>query len=603
MNKMSKFKQFYLLVSLFFGFIIAPPVLAGNIFSDLDDKHWAVPFFTELKTKQIFQGDADTGEIRPDEQLNRAEAITLILRSLGINPEPAAKDSPFKDVLRGDWFYAACIKGNDLNIITGYKDIAGNLTGEFKPVKPVTRAEFVVMIFRAFKFQTLGIKTSFNDISGHWGQDAIETLWGYTIIDGISEFLFDPNRNITRAEAAKVISKALNPSLREEGTGEAADQNSDWLANDKPDVISEAGYGYGYGEEAEQPDQGTSPEPGEGELLPETVQNIVAPGSRYLAANYRVIAEFEPFIISKLTFNIVGSAYDGFFNEIGLYYPTIFESPEILNGMQTGSFTTNQVIFDSMAFAAPENTDVNFPIVFTVNTVDNETETGRTFQLLGTAGNPGEFEAIGRYSRQKKTLATIDNNNVETIIIRKSFPIFEELGEIRTLILSPESVVLQMKVMANASGNISLARLSFEVAAQGLDMTANGLGGLWYLYRTDTSQGIALATSTLIGGKVVFDFPETEIFGSESHLYEVRAPVVADATDSQRALSIRLSEDLNPNADSIHNDNTGILAEVQPNSNQIWSDRSASNHSDLSADWTNGYMVQGLPMTYVTLSN
>ena len=52
--------------------------------------------------------------------------------------------------------------------------------------------------------------TKFIDIIGHWAKDDIENLYAKGIVTGVTEITFEPDRSVTRAEFATLITKALN---------------------------------------------------------------------------------------------------------------------------------------------------------------------------------------------------------------------------------------------------------------------------------------------------------------------------------------------------------------------------------------------------------
>ncbi len=53
------------------------------------------------------------------------------------------------------------------------------------------------------------MNTKFNDIEGHWAQKHIEKLQEYGIVNGAGDGNFNPDKPITRAEAAVMIANAL----------------------------------------------------------------------------------------------------------------------------------------------------------------------------------------------------------------------------------------------------------------------------------------------------------------------------------------------------------------------------------------------------------
>lgn len=91
----------------------------------------------------------------------------------------------------------------ELGIIAGYND------DTFKPNNTITRAEFAKITRTALKLELVE-GNSFQDTSNHWAKNDIHTLVVNGGIDkaeyGIN---FEPNKNITRIEMAKMIVRSL----------------------------------------------------------------------------------------------------------------------------------------------------------------------------------------------------------------------------------------------------------------------------------------------------------------------------------------------------------------------------------------------------------
>lgn len=83
---------------------------------------------------------------------------------------------------------------------------AGN--GEFKPNANISRAEFAVMIARALGIQSSS-DTAFADVKGEWFEKEVQALKEAGIINGVTETTFAPNEAVTREQAATMIVKAL----------------------------------------------------------------------------------------------------------------------------------------------------------------------------------------------------------------------------------------------------------------------------------------------------------------------------------------------------------------------------------------------------------
>ncbi len=106
--------------------------------------HWAQSQITAMTSEGIVKGNAD-GTFKPDANLNRAEAATLLYRILGLPEPPAAVTMPpFSDVGLSDWFagYVKALK--DSEFVGGYSD------GTYKPGNEINRAEFLTMAMNVY---------------------------------------------------------------------------------------------------------------------------------------------------------------------------------------------------------------------------------------------------------------------------------------------------------------------------------------------------------------------------------------------------------------------------------------------------------------------
>lgn len=79
------------------------------------------------------------------------------------------------------------------------------------------------------KFVVIESAKTFNDIQNFWAQDEIEVLASRSITTGYSDTAFNPGGNVTRAEFAVLIARALNLPLKEyEGTFTDVTKNKAW---------------------------------------------------------------------------------------------------------------------------------------------------------------------------------------------------------------------------------------------------------------------------------------------------------------------------------------------------------------------------------------
>lgn len=104
----------------------------------------------------------------------------------------------FSDVT-GHWAASAIAGWSSKGLVSGYPD------GTFKPDNPVTRAEFVTLVNRAFGFA--GQKqTGFSDVApGDWYAAEVAKAAAAGYITGYEDNTFRPQNAITRQEAAAII--------------------------------------------------------------------------------------------------------------------------------------------------------------------------------------------------------------------------------------------------------------------------------------------------------------------------------------------------------------------------------------------------------------
>lgn len=110
----------------------------------------------------------------------------------------------FKDVSTKNWFYQDVMNLAEQGIITGFED------GTFRPYQEVTRAQAAVLIHGALGAKrTTTLTPNMTDVpNNHWAYDEIAVLIELKILDNAEEF--HPNRNLTRAELARILVDGFN---------------------------------------------------------------------------------------------------------------------------------------------------------------------------------------------------------------------------------------------------------------------------------------------------------------------------------------------------------------------------------------------------------
>ncbi len=89
-----------------------------------------------------------------------------------------------------------------------YGIVSGTGENNFKPDRPVTRAEMAVMLNNMLGYSSTS--QAFTDVSKteySWAYDAISALETRGILNGYADGSFRPQNSITRAETAAIITR------------------------------------------------------------------------------------------------------------------------------------------------------------------------------------------------------------------------------------------------------------------------------------------------------------------------------------------------------------------------------------------------------------
>jgi len=169
---------------------------------ELDDPIIPLVPFTTTHYRYLI-GD-DRGLIRPRDSITRAEVATIFFRLITdeFRVEMWTQTNPFSDVVLTNWFNNGVSTMANTDVVRGMPD------GTFQPNRSITRAEFAAMISRFVGNSYYG-PNLFPDIYGHWAQNDINLIGSLGWANGMPNGAFEPNRPITRAEAATIVNRIL----------------------------------------------------------------------------------------------------------------------------------------------------------------------------------------------------------------------------------------------------------------------------------------------------------------------------------------------------------------------------------------------------------
>ena len=152
-----------------------------------------------------------------------ALALTLSLAS-GV---AHGADTNYSDLPASGWARDAVLAAGEYGLMGGMGD------GTFGVGRSMTRAEFITVLVRMFRWSDAGGADAFTDISGSWARSAINTA----VANGVADpgGTFSPDRPITRREMAVMLVRALG--YRTMAAGEASE-----LSLPFTDVSADRGY-------------------------------------------------------------------------------------------------------------------------------------------------------------------------------------------------------------------------------------------------------------------------------------------------------------------------------------------------------------------------
>ena len=199
-----------LLVASMLGWNISP-VLAMNNYSkikDISTGYWANPSIETVVSDNIMTTD-NNGNFNPEQSITRAEFVTSLLKVLKNDNCEYSTNNEYTDISETDSYYKDIMRSDSLGLVYGYPDKT------FKPNQAILRSECVSVISHITKetVADLGIINNFKDKKAipSWSRDEYAKTLTYGIyVNHPDEYMLEPNRALTRAEAAVIFAQLKN---------------------------------------------------------------------------------------------------------------------------------------------------------------------------------------------------------------------------------------------------------------------------------------------------------------------------------------------------------------------------------------------------------
>lgn len=172
----------------------------------IDAQGWGKNYIAALYARGIINGKSET-EFMPESPITREEFVKLVVELFDLADDSAVTD--FKDVKQGTWYYKYVASAEKCGIIGGIGD------GKFGTGMPISRQDMAKIINTVLESRDIKLtqknKAVFKDDAkiADYAKNHVYAIAGH-IISGDDLGNFNPTKNATRQEAAKMVYGMLN---------------------------------------------------------------------------------------------------------------------------------------------------------------------------------------------------------------------------------------------------------------------------------------------------------------------------------------------------------------------------------------------------------
>ena len=175
----------------------------ASIFHDIGSVSWARESIEELAKRGVINGKSEK-IFAPDDTVTREEFVKMVVLALNITAEDT--NCNFTDVRDDTWYREYIGRAVGSGIVKGLGD------GTFGVGENISRQDIAVILWNAIENKTrAGNAIAFDDNVNvsDYAKEAVNAMRYLKIIDGYEDNTFRPNNAATRAEAAKLLYKAV----------------------------------------------------------------------------------------------------------------------------------------------------------------------------------------------------------------------------------------------------------------------------------------------------------------------------------------------------------------------------------------------------------
>lgn len=175
---------------------------------DVAKNYWAASEIKNVVSTNIMTLDS-TGKFNPEKSITRIEFVQSLLKVLANDNLNVSIKNSFSDVKTADSFYNDVLRSQQLGLVYGYPD------GTFKPYNTLLRSEVTSIISHITKDKACNkaILNQFSDVNliPSWALNSYAKTIEYGVYVNYPDAkALEPNRDLTRAEAAVLLSRLQN---------------------------------------------------------------------------------------------------------------------------------------------------------------------------------------------------------------------------------------------------------------------------------------------------------------------------------------------------------------------------------------------------------
>lgn len=192
------------------------------LFTDISVSHPNYDAIFLLKNEGVLEGYPD-GSFKPDQQINRVEALKLIMEIADLTSGQVAA-AEFSDTEKNAWYSGYLNRAVFKEIVSGYPD------GSFKPSQTVNLVEFLKMLINSERFDLSVLNLNqipyADAIPGQWYFKYLVFAKKHTLVDIDNQNKVYPDQPITRAKAAEIIFRIKKLTLEQAPRLESSDDGN-----------------------------------------------------------------------------------------------------------------------------------------------------------------------------------------------------------------------------------------------------------------------------------------------------------------------------------------------------------------------------------------